>query len=64
MLGVLLIYLHDPEGAVHPQDCANISIKPLTVVLQPINVHQSTQTKANLLRDIIVPLERQLAFNV
>ena len=39
MLGVLLIYQHSPSGAVRPRDCAYISVKPLTAVLQPINVH-------------------------
>ena len=38
LLGVLLIYLHSPLGAVHTQDRAYISVKPLTAMLQPINV--------------------------
>ena len=37
MLRVLLIYPHSPSGAVCPRDCAYISVKPLTAVLQPIN---------------------------
>ena len=39
VLGVLLIYPHSPSGAVHPRDRAYISVKPLAVVLQPINVY-------------------------
>ena len=39
MLGVLLIYLHSPSGAVRPRDRAYISVKPLAAVLQSINVH-------------------------
>ena len=42
MLGVLLIYLHSPLSAAHPWDCAYISVKPPTAVLQPINVHTGT----------------------
>ena len=38
MLGVLLIYPHSPSGAARPRDRAYISVKPLTAVLQPIDV--------------------------
>ena len=38
VLGVLLIYPHSPSGAARPRDHAYISVKPLTAVLQPINV--------------------------
>ena len=29
MLGVLLIYLHSPSGAVHPRNFVYVSVKPL-----------------------------------
>ena len=45
MLGVLLIYLHSPSGAAHPQGHAYISVKPLAAVLQPINVDFSYQSR-------------------
>ena len=38
MLGVLLVYPHSPSGTARPWDRAYISVKPLTAVLQPINV--------------------------
>ena len=36
VLRVLLIYPHSPSGAVHNQDRAYISVKPLTAMLQYI----------------------------
>ena len=48
MLEVLLIYPHSPLGAVHPQDRAYISVKPLTAVLQPINVPPRVSDKGPL----------------
>ena len=44
MLRVLLIYPHSPLGAAHPRDCVYISVKPLSAVLQPINVRMYIPT--------------------
>ena len=38
VLGVLLIYPHSASGTVQPQDRSYISVKPLSAVLQHINV--------------------------
>ena len=39
VLGVLLIYPYSLLGAVRPRDRAYISQKPLTTMLQPINIY-------------------------
>ena len=47
VLWALPIYLHSPLGAARPWDRAYISDKPLTTVLQPINVYCNIITVAN-----------------
>ena len=44
VIGVLLIYPHSPSVAVHSQDHAYISVKPLTAILQHINVGMCVYT--------------------
>ena len=44
VIGVLLIYPHSPSGAVRSQDHAYISVKPLTAMLQHINVGMCVYT--------------------
>ena len=48
MLWVLLIYPHSPSGTACPWDHANISVKPIAAVLQPINVPLSYRLQTHI----------------